>query len=108
MSRSFDQRSLIDLLKTNPLKIKVYFNELNELADGDYIFLDHILDVSISHDNEACYKNDVLISVYCKNMDNLHKTVQFLREHFIYSPTYTEDSGYSVASGDVQLFVSDW
>jgi len=108
MKKSFNQKEFIDLLNANPNQIKAHYNELDELEDGDYIFVDRISDSSILSDDTATYKNNVLISVYCKNADDLVNVVKYLRNHFIYAPTYTSEDEYNVASGSVGIFVSDW
>lgn len=108
MKKSFNQKEFIDLLNANPYQIKAHYNELDELEDGDYIFVDRISDSSILSDDTAVYKNNVLISVYCKNADDLVNVVKYLRNHFIYAPTYTSEDEYNVASGSVSIFVSDW
>lgn len=97
--RSYTQKEIYDYLKANPLNTAVHIGDLDDMNGEDYIFLDVLNDLAITHDDTACYQTIIQISVATKDYEKRKALVSYIQKEFLSAPTYSksDESEYYVA-----------
>lgn len=108
MKRSFTQKEIFELLKSNPLNVKVHTGDLDDLNGEDYIFFDSLSDDLIASDNSGSYVTEVQFTVFCKNFDDRKRLVNFLKQNFVGRVNRENDikNGYFLARMRTELFIN--
>lgn len=108
MKRRYNQKELVELLETNPSEISVFYNESKPDKKDAYIFLDGLLDDTITRDGGAIYVNKIQIQIYAKDVDVRNCLMSFVRQYFIIKFVKYKENSFNVATGTVDLIIEDW
>ena len=105
MRRSYTQKEIYEYLKANPLNTKVHIGDLEDMNGEDYIFLDYYSDIPKLRDNDADYQTMIEISVLTKDFEDRKILVEYIKQKFLSTPTYSRSDEYEYYQAQFQTGV---
>lgn len=105
--RTYTQKEIYDYLSANPLGIEVRMGAVPDMEGNDYIILDYLNDISILHDNTACYQKLMQITCLTKDYEDRKSLITYIQNKFLTNATYTmsSQSDYYIAQFTIGVFI---
>ena len=88
------QKELFDYLKLNPLNVKVWVGDLDDLEGEDYIFVDLITDNLIASDDKGIYKSTIQITIATQSYDDRNTLTDYVKDYLNVSARYDRQDEY--------------
>ena len=96
---------VITMVESTKLEISSKWETLDNENGEDYIFLDYYSDIPKLRDNDADYQTMIEISVLTKDFEDRKILVEYIKQKFLSTPTYSRSDEYEYYQAQFQTGV---